>query len=305
MKIPLAEWILMGLRLVLFALLAYGLVVGLMTAAQRWLIYIPARESTERLKSQAVRMQLEPWLNREGLRIGWRREPAGGTADFRILIFHGNAGHALNRAYYADGFSQLPAPWRCAVYLVEYPGYGDRGGEPSEATLSRAADEALQTVLEEESGGTVIAMGESLGAAVATGLAARAGGTVRGLILVTPMNNLTELAAYHFPWLPVRWILWDRFAADEQMRKFTGPVAFLLAERDEVVPTIFSQRLIERVRGPHQIWVQAATHNTVDFSPGSGWWQEVMEFLRRNLQRAATGDDEEKRSKMRPWGQNF
>ena len=48
------------------------------------------------------------------------------------IVFHGNAGHAGHRAYYARALT----PLGLRVILAEYPGYGPRAGQPGEQALS-------------------------------------------------------------------------------------------------------------------------------------------------------------------------
>jgi hypothetical protein len=103
---------------------------------------------------------------------------------------------------------------------------------------------------------------------------------VSGLFLMTPFASLGEVASQHYPWLPVRFILRDRWDNTEALRKYHGPVAVMIAGEDEVVTTAQSQRLYASYAGPKQRWFDAeATHNTVSNSTFLQWWQEVSDFL--------------------------
>jgi hypothetical protein len=60
---------------------------------------------------------------------------------------------------------------------------------------------------------------------------------------------------------------------------YDGPVAFLVAGNDEIVPATLARRLYESYRGPKWLFEQPdAGHNTLDFDPSAPWWQEVTEF---------------------------
>ena len=98
----------------------------------RQMIYYPEVEQEERLLQMASGLQLRDWRNHDGELIGWHT-PTAGTGARRLVVFHGNAGHALYRHYYAAGMLGLDRDWQ--VFLFEYPGYGARRGSPSESDI--------------------------------------------------------------------------------------------------------------------------------------------------------------------------
>ena len=134
-------------------------------------------------------------------------------------------------------------------------------------------------------------LGESIGAAVASQVAAQRPDAVDGMFFIAPFNNLADLGAGLMPILPVRLLLKDRYASDEALNTLTGPregrcptgltpIAFLMAGRDEVIPNRFTQKLYDSYPGPKKLWTQPlATHNTLNFDPSEPFWKEVGEFL--------------------------
>jgi pimeloyl-ACP methyl ester carboxylesterase len=194
-----------------------------------------------------------------------------------MLVLHGNAGYALDRNYFVTGLRALGNQWD--VFLFEYPGYGARDGTPSEASFKAAATQALQSLLALDSR-PVFITGESLGSGVACLLASASPSQVAGLLLVTPFSSLVEVAAHHYPFLPVRTLLRERYDSREALANYGGPVAFLLAGRDEVVTRELGQQLYDSYSGPRWLQVQAhAGHNTLTYSPEASWWAEVASFL--------------------------
>jgi uncharacterized protein len=255
----------------LIGLGAYALLCALIGLGQRRFIYFPTKAPEPALLESAAQARLEPLRNRTGERIGWMRRSSAAPARLRVLIAHGNAGCAVHRGHYADAFASA----RAEVFILEYPGYGDRPGKPNEASFHQAAEEAFALLAEQ---GPLHLLGESLGTGVATGLAARHPDQVAGLLLVAPYNNFTDLAQRHMPLLPVRWILRDRFPSDVFLRSYRGPVAVLLAGRDEVVPNELGRSLFDGYQGPKRLWVdEQATHNSVCDQPPE-FWSEVVEF---------------------------
>jgi pimeloyl-ACP methyl ester carboxylesterase len=243
---------------------------------QRQLIYFPSKAGEQDLLPQAARIGVRVWRDENGSAIGWR--PAvERSALKRMLVFHGNAGYALDRAYFVSGLQALGDEWD--VFLFEYPGYGARKGRPSAATFKTAAAQALESLMRADAR-PIFLIGESLGSGVASFLAGTFPEQVAGLLLVTPFSSLADLAAHHYPFLPVRTLLSERYDSVEALSRYHGPVAFLLAGHDEVVPTKLSRQLYDSYTGPKWLRVEAgAGHNSLSYNPGAAWWSEVTKFL--------------------------
>jgi hypothetical protein len=118
--------------LVLFSFAVVAVtVVAVLASLQRRLLYFPVQEDLARATLAAQRAGFEPW-SAKGRFLGWRARHPSQPARAVVVVLHGNAGSALDRAHYRDVFQQAGA---VDVVLLEYPGYGPRGGEPP----SRAA----------------------------------------------------------------------------------------------------------------------------------------------------------------------
>lgn len=248
----------------------------MLSALQRHLIYFPSTAQARVLEESALRGGLQPWRDEAGKVIGWRT-PDNPGARYRMLVFHGNAGYALDRGYFVNGLRAQGKQWD--VFLFEYPGYGAREGTPSEANFQTSATQALEALLADDST-PVFVTGESLGSGVASYLAATFPDEVAGLLLVTPFSSLTDVAAHHYPFLPVRILLSERYDSVEALSRYRGPVAFLLAGRDEVVPRVLGQQLYDSYGGPKWLHIEEqAGHNTLPYSPDTPWWGEVVGFL--------------------------
>jgi hypothetical protein len=262
-------------------LIAIGLYIATAVAVmvmQRRMIYQPSTASEKVLRAVARNEGFEPWLNVAGQTIGWRRLGTHASPCLQALIVHGNAGYALDRADYAKA---LQAAALFDVFILEYPGYGSRPGAASQASLFQAADEALDLL---RTNGPVYVIGESLGTGVAAHLAGAHANEVAGLLLFTPYNNLIAVAQHHMPIFPVAWMLWDRFPSEDLLHSYRGPIGFLLAGNDEVVPDKFGRRLYEAYQGPKKLWeAPKAGHNDVHSQP-LDWWKEVVAFWNLPIQ---------------------
>ncbi|MDE3245754.1 MAG: alpha/beta hydrolase [Acidobacteriota bacterium] len=245
---------------------------------QRRLIYFPEREDEARALAFAKVHGLEPWRDGRGSIMGWIARSIGGAAEGRLLICHGNAGTALGRLYYAQGLQSTVVPRRWEIRILEYPGYGSRPGAPSEPVLVKAAVAAIDA-LDKETPLPLILVGESIGSGVAALAAAQRPASVKGLFLVTPLNRMRDLARIHYPYLPT-FLVRDRFEAATALRDFHGPLAVLLAERDEIIPPRLGQAVFDGHSGPKRLWIaKGSGHNDWDVTPSNPMWAEASEFL--------------------------
>ena len=256
----------------------YLVILLLATVFQRHLIYFPSRVGEEELLERAREGGYRPWRNDDGEIIGWRNADSHSEAGGRILVLHGNAGFALHRTHYRQALEGIDEGRAWEVVLFEYPGYGARTGRPSQAGFRAAVSEAIERLMEEDSR-PIFLLGESIGSGPACA-AASDSDSIAGLILVTPFNSLVDAAASHYPWLPVRWLIRDRYDNIKALDDFDGPVVLLLAGQDEVVPNRLGRKLHRSLKAPSLLLEQAdAGHNTLDLTPSANWWREASDFL--------------------------
>lgn len=244
-------------------------------AFQRKMIYFPTVASTEELDQFAKLRGLERWKNSSGQNIGWKRTSPIQPAQGQVLITHGNGGCAVHRLDFAEPLRQSAA---MDVFILEYPGYGDRKGTPSQNALFAVAEEAFQSLPKTA---PVYLVGESLG----TGVAAHLAGThpeIAGVLLFAPYNSLVDVAQHHLKIFPASWILRDRFTSEKYFKQYHGPVAIVVGGRDEVVPQKYGRRLFDCYGGPKQLWeVSQAGHNDIHTQSGE-YWSEIISFWKTN-----------------------
>jgi len=259
-------------------LLLLIMLLGAIHLMQDRLLHYPEPIDREIALALAKDLRLMPWPD-AGEPRAWVREPSGtATARGTIVLFHGNAGHALHRSWFAD---ELGARGYRTV-LAEYPGYGHRSGAMDEASLATDAVELIAAIRRRYDGPLILA-GESLGAAVAAAALARDSTGISAVMLMTPWNDLGSVAAYHYPILPApmtRLILRDRYDSVANLKDFTGPKLVLIAGRDSIIPArlghaLFnalgmSRKLLELPNSDHNDW-------TNEMCPAM--WQEALTFI--------------------------
>ena len=256
-------------------LIGYAVVLVAFTLLQRYLIYVPTRLTPELAEQTAAKVGFVRWNNKAGQIMGWKL-PASSAPVGSILILHGNAGWALNRAYIALPIHDA-AP--LDVYILEYPGFGERKGSPGEASLLRAGEEAFENLPENL---PAYLVSESLGTGVAAHLAQKYPLRVAGLAMFVPYNKLASVAENHVPFIPAYFLLWDRFNPEAWLKDYHGPVKVIIAGADEIIPPILGRRLYDGYNGPKILQViPGARHiETADQSPE--WWREVLTFWRQH-----------------------
>ena len=257
--------------LLLFAGL-YILIGAGCATLQRRLIYYPSVFTRDQVEQMAREAGLERWTNSTGQLIGMKRpsprQPAAGT----VLLMYGNGSTAVGCHRYADQIQDVAA---FDVFILEYPGYEDRPGSPSQKSLFAAAEEAFQLL---PANRPIYLVGESLGSGVASYLAGTYSAKIAGVILISPFNSLTDVAQYHYPLLPVRWLLVDRFPSATYLRNYRGKLGVMVDDEDTVVPKKFSLRLYDGYAGPKRLWeVPGGEHIQIP-EPPAEFWKEVVEF---------------------------
>lgn len=241
---------------------------------QRKMMYFPARATQDEQAQQVSALNLQPWPSLGELR-GWISGSKPADSKGTILVFHGNAGSAVHRTYYIDALQHLGY----RVILAEYPGYGIRGGEPSEQALI-AEGRAAANLAWREFGGPLFLCGESLGSGVVSGVVAAGDIPVKGLLLITPFDSMARLAQQHYWYFLARWLILDKYDNVSRLKNYRGSIAVILAEQDEVVPNRRTMALYDSLSTRKRLWrFRNAGHNTLPMQPGHAWWREVMQFL--------------------------
>jgi hypothetical protein len=228
---------------------------------QRSQIYFPTPE-TRHPGAESV------WIKSAGAKLKvWTVTRPGPRA---LVYFGGNAEDVAGNL--DDLERALPDH---SLYLVNYRGYGGSTGAPSEAGLYADALAVFDVVRAVH--GEVAVMGRSLGASVAVHLASER--PVERLVLVTPFDSLVNVARGHFRWLPIGWLLEERYDSAERAASIRAPALLVIAGNDEIIPETRSRALAAAFspRRSRVVVIPGATHNTLDLSPA--YLRSVSSFL--------------------------
>lgn len=191
----------------------------------------------------------------DGLELGAWWVPAESPRATAIVL-PGNAGTRADRRPLARLLTELGV----SALLVDYRGFADNPGRPSEPGL-RADARAARGWLDRHSSTPVIYIGESLGAAVAAGLATER--PPAGLVLRSPFPSLADAAAaaYGLPGVP-RLLLREEYPVAEHVAALDDDVAVIVlaGAQDEIVPPRLSAQ-VAAAAGVEPRVVAGAGHN--------------------------------------------
>ena len=261
---------------------AYLLIVLLMTVFQRQILFLPTKMPLAEAQRIAADQGFSPWFAVGGGFMGWQL-PAPVPARGSVLIVHGNGGTALDEMGLAE---TIKGALGLDAYLLEYPGFGPRGGKPTETSLLAAADEAFEHL---PTNRPVYVVSESLGTGVAAHLAQKYPARVAGLVMFVPYDRLASVAQSQYPFLPAYWLLWDRFDPTDWLKDYRGPVKIVVAGSDEVIPPERGKKLYENYPGPKSLQIIVGAGHGGTFGQSPQWWREVQAFWQANERGNTTG----------------
>lgn len=218
------------LRIVRRLLVFYAVFCLIIFLIQRSLLYFPSHEEPV--------SGLTPWLDQGNL-VGYCREVSQPQTVW--LMLHGNAGQASDRDYVLDRL-----PESDSLYVMEYPGYGQRPGSPSRVSFDQAALEAYELLAKRFPSTPLCVLGESIGSGPASGLA-NAPQPPDKIVLVVPYDQLSAVAGRRFFFLPVRWMLLDNWDNIGALQDYRGPVDIFAARDDTLIPCTHAKNLSEHV----------------------------------------------------------
>lgn len=273
-------------RLMLSVLqIALGVALGLpllLWAFQDKLIFHPQPIDPARVNAlQRAHPDLQSWWleTPEGRQHAWllpARDSAGTSRAKPLVIYFG--GNAEEVSWLMQDTTQVPEERLWHWLFIDYRGFGQSAGAPSQKALVADAlqwfDHAAKQATVDRN--RIMLVGRSLGSGVAVQLAAAR--PVARVALTTPFDSLTAVAQFHYPLIPVRWLLRHPFDSLALAPLQKMPLLVLAGERDTLIPPERARRLHAAWRG-EKAWhlLDQADHNNISAHP------DYVRLLRRFL----------------------
>lgn len=208
---------------------------------------------------------------------------------YTLLYFHGNAG---NIGFRMGNLCELYTHCKVNILIIDYRGYGNSTGTPSEHGLLVDAHGALDYLLERDdiANDRIALFGRSLGGAVAIKLASQVGNRVMGVIVentFTSIDAMVESIATKMRIIPVGAFLhiflylfvtshWNSYLHIKNIRV---PLLLFSGLADDLVPPSQMQTLYERSNDSQLYIVEEGTHNDTHEIGGQKYYSALSKFL--------------------------
>ena len=170
--------------------------------------------------------------------------------------------------------------------FLDYRGYGNSAGTPSEEGTYRDAEAAWHylTVQKNILPCRIVLFGESLGGAIAAWLAARQ--QPGALVIASGFTSVPDLGQQLYPFLPVRWLARMQFDTREYLHAATAPVLVAHSPDDEVIPFEHGRALFVAANSPKQFIELAGGHNNGFIFMRAAWIKVLEDFLGAAMDRS-------------------
>ncbi|HEX9709857.1 MAG TPA: alpha/beta hydrolase [Candidatus Thermoplasmatota archaeon] len=249
---------------------ALAFLSGCGTALERGLIYYPSATLESTPAAFGLAFEEVEVTAADGVRLhGWHLP---GPRPATLLYCHGNAGNISHRLPKLRAFHDRLG---LSILIFDYRGYGRSAGVPGEAGTYADA-RAMRAWLRGRAPGPVVYLGVSLGAAVATLLAAE--DPPAALVLETPFASVQAMANATLP--GAGWLFRTRYDARGTVGRVRAPVLVLHGDADEVVPYRQGRAVFDAASQPKVFaTIPGAHHNDVHEAGGETYWRAWIGFL--------------------------
>ena len=226
------------------AIIAYLVLLIFIYFYQRHLLYHPLENNYQNDKIQFSyeeifikvddKITLKSWLINKDFR------------KFKTLVlFHGNAGDLSNRIYKLNELNKLDIN----ILLISWRGFSGNKGSPTEKNLYEDAEAAIKWLNKKKvENNQIILYGESLGSGVAVEIGKK--NNFNGIILESPFTSVENSAKIYYPYLPVKFILKDRYDSINKIDKIRTPILIMHGKKDDIVPFSMGEELFEKANNP-------------------------------------------------------
>lgn len=237
----------------------------------RWVTYFPEKDPSVQLPADAKAVLLH---TSDGEKIsGWWFESSKGP--FATIYLHGNGGYL---SIYIDHLEAIRRAGS-SVLIIDYRGYGESTGKPSEAGLYADAQAAYDWLRKRGyPANRIIVQGLSLGSAVAVDLAVR--NPIGGVVLEAPLSSARAVAADRIGF--IGWTLPLGFESISKIGKLKAPLLVIHGDRDRVIDIRLGRDLFAAAPQPKEfLTVPRAGHEDLPMIAGPAYQAALKRLYER------------------------
>ncbi len=256
------------------ALFIYLILLTLIYFNQRKLLYLPSENNylddpikfdyTEYFIEVDKNIKIRSWLIKKDLK------------NYKtLLFFHGNAGNLFNRSYKLNKLSEL----NLNILIISWRSFSGNPGEPTESNLYKDAKKAVQWLNKKGvNSKNIILYGESLG----TGVAVEIGqsNNFDSIILESPYTSMTKAAKIYYPYLPVKFLLKDKYDSETKIKKIETPILIMHGKKDNIIPFHMGKKLFDIANQPKKFLQINDDDHMLTFNEKLIF--EIKNFIERN-----------------------
>ena len=254
-------------------------IVGALYLAQDKLIYHPSQHLPSPAESGLAEMRPVHLTTKDGLTLtSWYKAAEKGQPT--MVYFQGNGGNIAGREIKVRPY--LDAGY--GVLLVGYRGYGGNPGSPNEQGLYSDGRAQLEFLVGQGiKPQRWVLYGESIGTGIAVQMAFEQAPKepVGAVVLESPFTSLADAAAQHYPFVPARLLVRDRYDSLAKIDKIKAPLIVFAGENDGIIPSQHGKTIFDAAHQPKEgHWIRGGHHNNLHELGAPG---KVIDFLRRQF----------------------
>lgn len=209
------NYIALGILLIFY--ISFGIII---TILQENVVYHPNNQSF---------MECPAFKDSKKIEYKGTRMYVKDTTKPTVVLYHGNAGSACDRSFYADIFTQS----NYGYIIVEYAGYSNDIKKPSHELIKKDVQNVI-SYIDENKITKVVVLGESIGTGVAAYHVSQK--PPQKLILLSPFTTLADIASNTFWFYPTKFMVDNAFDNIKALNNFNGKILIIHGNKDEVIP---------------------------------------------------------------------
>ena len=241
-------------------ILIYLAILVIIFFFQRNLLYHPTENNYSRDKISVFVEKVNIKTQDELDLLAWYHNK--NSSDYKTILFlHGNAGSLENRIHKINHFKKINVNF----LLLSWRGFSGNKGKPNEVGLYEDAESAVKWLktkgINEKN---IIIYGESLG----TGVAIELGQDKKfaGIVLESPFTSMIDAAKEKYPFLPVRFLLKDKYENDKKIKNIKSPILVMHGKVDKLVPFHMGKKIYELANEPKYFYFTEYDNHMMEFN---------------------------------------